>query len=249
MMSPDLQHLIDLQNLESAIEESRRRIAAHPQSIADADARLAHAKEGVETARQRLKVCHDARREQEKEAATYQSRLSKFKDQLSAVKTNREYQAMQLEIETAQKELGVVEERVLERMMEADALTAEIKKAEQALAALQKEVDAEKKTLAEELVTVEAALKAATERRAALVKSLSPQLVALFEQVARARKGIAIAAATRDGLCSACHVRLRPQAFQEVRRNDQIIQCPSCNRILYYVPPPPAAEPAVTRAS
>jgi predicted nucleic acid-binding Zn-ribbon protein len=247
-MSPDLQQLIDLQNLETAIEEAKRRIAAHPQRIADADARLAHAKEALETARQRLKASQEARREQEREATTFQSRLSKFKDQLSAVKTNREYQAMQLEIETAQKELGIVEERVLERMMEADALSVEIKKADQAVAAQQKEVEAEKKTLAEELVTVEAALKDATERRHALIKSLAPQLVALFEQVSRARKGLAIAVATRDGLCSACQVRLRPQAFQEVRRNDQIIQCPSCNRILYYIPPPPAAEPAVTHA-
>jgi len=216
--------------------------------MADADARLAHAKDALETARQRLKASQEARREQEKEAATFQSRLSKFKDQLSAVKTNREYQAMQHEIETAQKELGVVEERVLERMMDADALAVDIKRAEQVLAAQQKEVEAEKKTLGEELVTVEAALKDATVKRHALVASLPLQLVALFEQVSRARKGVAIAVATRDGLCSACHVRLRPQAFQEVRRNDQIIQCPSCNRILYYIPPPPAAEPAVTHA-
>jgi predicted nucleic acid-binding Zn-ribbon protein len=155
---------------------------------------------------------------------------------------------MQLEIETAQKELGIVEERVLERMMEADAVTAEIKKAEQTLTAEQKQVEAEKKTLAEELTTVEAALKDATAKKGTLITSLAPPLVALFEQVARARKGVAIALATRDGLCSACHVRLRPQVFQEVRRNDQIIQCASCNRILYYLPPPAAAEPAVTHA-
>jgi predicted nucleic acid-binding Zn-ribbon protein len=247
-MSPDLEHLIELQNLESAIEEARRRIAAHPQRVADADTRLAQAKEAVDAATQRLKASQEARREQEKEAATYQSRLSKFKDQLSAVKTNREYQAMQHEIETAQKELGVVEERVLERMMEADALTADVKKAEQTLAARQKEGDAEKKTLAEELATVQAALTEATEKRTARVGSLPPQLIALFEQVARARKGVAIATATRDGLCSACHVRLRPQVFQEIRRNDQIIQCFSCNRILYYIPPPPPVEPAVTHA-
>jgi predicted nucleic acid-binding Zn-ribbon protein len=144
---------------------------------------------------------------------------------------------MQHEIETAQKELGTVEERVLERMMEADAVTADIKQAEQVLAAQQKEVEAEKKTLAEELVTVEAALKDATDKRHALVASLPARLVALFEQVARARKGLAIAVATRDGLCSACHVRLRPQAFQEVRRNDQIISAPaaiaSCTTFLH----------------
>src|SRR5678815_4433252 len=187
-MSTDLQQLIDLQNLETAIEEAKRRIAAHPQRMADADARLAHAQDALETARQRLKASQEARREQEKEAATFQSRLSKFKDQLSAVKTNREYQAMQHEIETAQKELGVVEERVLERMMDADALAVDIKRAEQVLAAQQKEVEAEKKTLGEELVTVEAALKDATVKRHALVASLPLQLVALFEQVSRARK-------------------------------------------------------------
>ena len=247
-MSPDLEHLIALQNLESAIEESRRRIAAHPQRITDAEARLAHAKEAVDAARQHLKASQEARREAEKEAAVYQSRLSKFKDQLSAVKTNKEYQAMQHEIETAQKDLGSVEEKVIERMVEADALTADVKKSEQALASEQKAVDAEKKTLAEELTTVEAALKDATTKKESLITSLAPPLVALFEQVSRARKGVAIALATRDGLCSACHVRLRPQVFQEVRRNDQIIQCGSCNRILYYIPPPAAAEPAVTHA-
>lgn len=247
-MSPDLEHLVELQNLESAIEEARRRIAAHPERLSEADARLAQAKGVVDDARERLKASQDARREAEKEAAVYQSRLSKFKDQLSAVKTNKEYQAMQHEIETAQKELGSVEEKVIERMVEADALAAEVKKAEQALGAQQKEIDAEKKTLGEELSTVEAALKEATGKRNGLISSLPPQLVSLFEQVARARKGVALALATRDGLCSACHVRLRPQVFQEVRRNDQIIQCASCNRILYYIPPPPAAEPAVTHA-
>jgi len=247
-VSPDLERLIELQNLESAIDEARRRVDAHPQRVADAEARLAHAKEGVEQAKQQLKTSQDARREQEKEAAVYQTRLSKFKDQLSAVKTNKEYQAMQHEIETAQSELGSVEEKVIERMVEADALAAEVKKAEQALAAQQKDVEAEKKVLAEELATVTAALKEATDKRAAVIKATPPQLVAQFEQIAHARKGLAITTATRDGLCSACHVRLRPQVFQEVRRNDQIIQCASCNRILYYIPPPAPVEPAQTHA-
>ncbi len=248
-MTPDLERLIQLQNLETTIEESRRRVTAHPQRVQDADARLSQAKGVVDEAKQRLKASQESRREQEKEAATFQTRLSKFKDQLSAVKTNREYQAIQVEIETAQKELGVVEEKILVRMMEADALAAEIKKAEQTLAVQQKEVEADRKAMAEELATVETALAQATDQRAKVIAAMEPRLVALFEQVARARKGIAICIATRDGLCSACHVRLRPQVFQEVRRNDAIIQCFSCNRILYYVPPPPPVEPAVTHAS
>jgi predicted nucleic acid-binding Zn-ribbon protein len=244
-MSPDLQRLIRLQQLESTIADGRATIAAHPQRLADADARLNESKHAVETVKARAKDNQEARRALEKDVAVYQGRLTKFKDQLSAVKTNREYTAMQHEIATAQSDLGAVEEKVLERMLDADAIAADAKRAEAALATRQKEIDAEKKELAEELTSVEASLKQATETRAALLKDLEPRLIALFEQVARVRKGVAISSATRDGLCSVCHVRLRPSVFQQVRQNDNIIQCESCQRVLYWVPPPPPIEQAV----
>jgi predicted nucleic acid-binding Zn-ribbon protein len=244
-MSPDLQRLIKLQQLESTIADARATIAAHPQRLADADARLNETKNAVEAAKARLKENQEARRGLEKDVALYQGRLTKFKDQLSLVKTNKEYQAMQHEIATAQSDLGAVEEKVLERMLEADVIAADAKRADAALAARQKEIDAEKKELAQELGAVETSLAQATEARAALVKNLEPRLIALFEQVARVRKGVAISCATRDGLCSLCHVRLRPPVFQQVRANDAIIQCESCQRVLYWVPPPPPIEHAV----
>jgi hypothetical protein len=247
-MSPDLQRLIELQRLESAIAEAKGRIAAHPQRLADADARLLTATHALEAARHRLKDSQDARRALEKDAAVYQGRLTKFKDQLSAVKTNREYQAMQHEIETAQKDLAAAEEKVLERMLEGDALSAEEKAAEAHLAAQRKEIDAEKTLLGDELASVEASLRKATDARAGLLEGLDPLLVATFEQVARVRKGVAVSTATRDGLCAVCHVRLRPHVFQQVRQNDTIIQCDSCQRILYYVPPPPPVEHPVTHS-
>ena len=246
-MSPDLERLIKLQHLETTIAEARAAIASHPQRVADADARLSGAKQAVDTAKEQLKVNHDARRALEKDVAVYQGRLTKFKDQLMEVKTNREYQAMQHEIATAQTDLGSVEEKVLERMVEDDTLTADVKKAEAALASQQKAIEAEKKILTEDLTLEETRLAKATEARAALVKDIEPRLMALFEQVARVRKGVAISSATRDGLCSLCHVRLRPPVFQQVRHNDTIIQCESCQRVLYWVPPPPPVEHAVVR--
>ena len=246
-MSPDLERLIKLQHLESRIAEARASIAAYPQRLADADARLHEATHAVEATRQRLKDNHDARRALEKDAAVYQARLGKFKDQLSAVKTNREYQAMQHEIETAQKELGAAEEKVLERMVDDDQLALDVKQAESALAILRKEIDAEKKSLAEELASTEADLQRGTEARATLVKDTQPQVMVLFEHLVKVRKGVAICSATRDGLCSVCHVRLRPPVFQQIRHNDAIVQCESCQRILYWVPPPPPIEHPIVR--
>jgi predicted nucleic acid-binding Zn-ribbon protein len=246
-MSPDLQHLIDLQRLETAIAEAKIKIAAHPQRLADADAELAAATQVLEAAKNRLKDNQEARRALEKDVALYQGRLTKFKDQQSAVKTNKEYQALGHEIETAQRDLGGVEEKVIERMVEADAIAADVTQAESLFAARRKEIDARKKAMTEELAAVEASLASATEARTALLAKLDPRLLTTFEQVSRVRKGIAVTTATRDGLCSVCHVRLRPQVFQQVRHNDTIIQCDSCQRILYYVPPPPPAEGAIVR--
>ena len=245
-MSPDLQRLVDLQRLETTIADAKGRIASHPQRLADADARLAEAQQALDAITQRLKDNQDARRALEKDVALYQGRISKFRDQQGAVKTNKEYQALGHEMETAARDLAGVEEKMLERMMEADSIAVDVKAAESAFAARKKEIDAEKTAIAGELATVEASLKQATEARAALVKDLEPRLVATFEQVAKVRKGIAVTTATRDGLCSVCHVRLRPQVFQRIRTNDEIVQCDSCQRILYYIPPPPPIEHAVT---
>lgn len=247
-MSPDLERLIRLQQVDSTIADARARIAAHPQRLADADERVAEATRALEAVRQRLKDSHAARSEAEKNASIFQGRLTKFKDQLAAVKTNREFTAMQHEIEIAQKELGIAEESVLERMMESDSIAADIKQAETTLATRRRETDAEKKALAEELAEAEATLQQALDARGSVISEIDPRTRQIFEQVAKGRKGVAMCTATRDGLCSVCHVRLRPQVFQLVRQNDQIIQCDSCQRILYFVPPPPPVEAPVVHA-
>jgi hypothetical protein len=248
-MSPDLEHLIELQQVETAIADSRARIAAHPARIAAATAAIEASRQAVEQVRVRHTANQDARRDAEKRAALYQGRLSKFKDQLAAVKTNREYQAMLHEIETAQHDLGAAEEAVLERMMEADAIATELADADAALARHEREVHAETKALEQERADSERALASAGALRATLLDDMEPRLVTLFQQVANFRKGVAICTATRDGACSVCHVRLRPPVFQKVRQNDSIVQCEICQRILYYIPPPPPVDAPVVRTS
>lgn len=248
-MSPDLERLIKLQHLDSQINDARQQLAAYPQRLADADTRLSAAQQLVESAKQRLKDSQEARRTLEKDAAVFQGRLTKFKDQLSAVKTNKEFTAIQHEITTAQADLGRVEEQVLERMMDADTISVDVKAAEATHAGQQKLIEAEKKELTDDLAVIEAQLAKASESRAAVVKELDPRVLSLFEQVAKQRKGVGLSSATRDGLCSMCHVRLRPHVFQKIRANDSIIQCDSCQRIVYYVPPPPPVEHAQVHTS
>jgi predicted nucleic acid-binding Zn-ribbon protein len=239
-MNADLQRLIDLQRLDSAALDAQRRLAEAPEREKAFDGRLEAARQDVATAKQRLTENQNTRRAAEKDVALHQGRLSKFRDQAMAVKTNQEYTAIQHEIAFAQTEIKKLEDAVLERMVEGDDLTAAVKRTEAELAAAQKAIEADRRAMAAEAVELTASLERIAAERATLVAALDTQVLAMFEQVARKRNGIAIAEA-RGGVCTICHVRLRPQVFNSVLRNEAIIQCDHCNRILYYVPTSAAA--------
>jgi len=242
-MLPDLERLIRLQQLETAAEEARRKIADHPQRAQVLDDRLAAARAAVDGIKARLADALNKRRAEEKEVSTVQTRLAKYKDQLLEVKTNREYQAMLHEIETAQNDIKTREDRILETMMESDDMSAELKKAEAELKSVEKTVMAERHVMEQEVAALQAELDKTATSRQKLAAEIDRHTLAIFENTAKGRKGIAVSEA-RDGMCTICHVRLRPQVFNEVRRNDSIIQCDSCRRILYFVENAPAS-PAV----
>jgi hypothetical protein len=232
-MLADLEHLIELQRLEDFVERAHATIAQHPEREKALDERAAAAKDAVAAARQRATDNQAARRVLEKDLAALQSRLSHFKDQAMEVKTNREYQAMQKEIETAQQGVREIEDRILERMLEADDLAALVKRAEADAAEVQAAVNAERQALSDEVARLQVELEQKTGARTDILAKISPDTLGVYEQVARGRKGIAMSEA-RNGHCSICHVRLRPQLANEVRRNDAILQCDSCQRILYF---------------
>jgi uncharacterized protein len=247
-MNPDLEKLIVLQRLDSAAHEAQRTLAEGPEREKALDARLAAARDTVAAAKAALTESQNARRDHEKTVALHQGRLSKFREQAMSVKTNQEYHAIQKEIEFAQTEMKAAEDAVLEKMLEGDELTAGVKRAEAGLAVEQKTVDADKKAMAAEAAELKTTLDRLAAERADVVKSLTPQVLAKFELVANRRNGVAIAEA-RDGICTICHVRLRPQVFNSILKNDQIIQCDSCNRIMYHVPKPAAAAATADAAT
>ena len=242
-MNADLERLIALQKLDSTAEAARRTLAAEPEHERALKARLEAARQHVASAKEQLGANKSARAALEKDVAVQQGRLSKFRETAMAVKTNQEYHAVQHEIAFAQTEIKKIEDTTLERMLEADDLTAALKTAEAQLTAEQKAVDADRKAVAAAHREMEATLETITAERATLVSELDTQLLATFEAVSKKRNGVAVSEA-RGGVCTICHVRLRPQVFNTVLRNDSILQCDHCNRILYYVPVPASAATA-----
>ena len=246
-MNADLERLIALQKLDSAADAARKALAGEPEHAAALDARLEAARHHVAAAREQLAANKNARAALEKEVAVHQGRLSKFRETAMAVKTNQEYHAVQHEITFAQAEIKKIEDVILERMMENDDLTAALKTAEAELAAETKAVEAERRAITAAHGEMQASLERIAAERAELIAALNQNVLATFEAVSRKRNGVAVAEA-RGGVCTICHVRLRPQVFNTVLRNDSILQCDHCNRILYYVPVPASAATAPSDA-
>lgn len=242
-MNADLQHLIALQTIDSALHDAERRLADEPARLKALDTRLDGARAAVDEAKARIAANQAARRDIEKDVVLHQGRLSKYRDQSMAVKTNEEFHAIQHQMAFEQNEIKTHEDRMLERMMEADDLTSGLKAAEADLATAQKEVEAEKRAIAAEHDVLRARVETLRTERATVVSGISADALGVFDLVAKRRGGIGIAEA-KDGICTVCHVRLRPQVFNTVRRNEAILQCDSCQRILFFNPPAAAAAPA-----
>jgi uncharacterized protein len=240
-MHADLERAIALQRLDSEAGAARKKLAEAPEREKTFDARLEAARLKVADAKAKLAANQDGRRTIEKEVAVHQGRLSKYRDQAMAVKTNQEYHAIQHEIAHAQGEVKKYEDQILEHMVEADDLAATIKAAEAALASEQKTIDTDRKKMQAEDAALQTALETLGAERASLLAAIDKRVLAIYDTAARGRQGIAVAEA-KDGICTICHVRLRPQVFNEVRRNDGIVQCDSCQRILYFVPAPAATQ-------
>jgi len=241
-MSQDMDHLIALQQLESAAEAARRLVAATPQRIAGLDAQLAAAEAALAAAREQKARLESDRRTLDKDMAAVKARRSKFLDQTIEVKTNREYHALQHEIQMAEEEIKRLEDRVLENMLAHDDANASIAEAEAARSEAERAVTVQKQTLEAEQARAEASLEDIARERETLVPKISPSAYAIFDTVSRGRKSPAVAAVV-GGLCSVCHVRVRPQIDQDVRRREHVVQCESCTRILYH---PPVQTPAGT---
>jgi hypothetical protein len=245
-MLPALAALIVLQSIDSAADASRRRLAQLPEAERELEASVTAASREAETARARLQDSHAARRALEKDVAAVDTRLARFEDHKAAVKTNQEYTALLHEIATAKAEKDALEERILLLMEEADGLAAQVKTAEAALAEAGRRSESARAGFAAERETLEAELARLSEQRAAQRTSVEARALSAYEQLLKNRRGVAVARMEGE-ICAACHVRQRPHIAQMIRRNEAIVQCESCQRILYSEAP--AREPEASTSS
>ena len=245
-MYEQLGKLIRLQELDRETDRLRHKLAEIVPQIEETRQHLAAAERALEEGKARVEGARKDRRAAEKDLEMQIEKRRKFQDQQGKVKTNKEYQALMGELETLKVAETAAEDRILE-IMEGQA------EAERLLPGLTAEVGREKTEFQEKERILRAAeerlrgeLAAAEEARAGIVAALEPEALQTYQRIAKLR-GSAVAE-VRDEFCMGCRTKVTSQNFMEVMRNDRILHCPHCHRILYYVRPEvrPATAPAAT---
>jgi predicted nucleic acid-binding Zn-ribbon protein len=242
-MNPTLEKLVLLHRTETQLKHVDAELAEIPKKRKEIEERLGRDRAHLDGAKAALDASQKARKQNEAAVQDLETKRSKYKGQLMDVKTNKEYTAVLHEIEGVERDIKAREDLILEEMEKAEGLAAAVKREESDF----KAVEAESKKAQAELDAAAARLQASAEQLRAECASVAASVPEnpreLYARVAKQR-GSGLAEA-RDGMCQACHVRMRVQIWVEVRKNDEIFQCESCSRIYFYEPPPPTvvAEP------
>lgn len=241
-MHPAIPQLLELQRLDLRIAALRAELDAFPKRIKDADAMLGGARAGLAAAKEKHSHAQTERKKFEIDGNQWKERARKYRDQSASVKTNEAYKALQHEIAHAESEAAAAEDRQLEQMMAVEETEREIKSAEAVLKDAESSLAAVRKNIESLGTEKKSELDSDLAQREKVSAQIPEELVEKYSRVAKRHHGVALAEAATEQ-CRGCGMRLLPHTFQEIRRpeNHEIIQCETCNRILY------AAEPAAAK--
>ena len=231
-MNSDVRNLVALQDVEQKIAGLQKQINEIPASVQRLHADLQQLKE---VHQQRLAHSQDLaknRRTYEGAVEMQRTKLGRLKDQLMSVKTNKEYTAMLHEIQGAEEQIRSEEDKILEIMEESETLEKQLKSEEKELGARVSEIQAAIRMLEDSVPGLESEVEKLRQDRMAMEAGVGEELLGRYRRLAEARRGIALAEA-RDELCTACHVRIRPQVYADLLKTEDVLACDSCSRILF----------------
>jgi predicted nucleic acid-binding Zn-ribbon protein len=232
-MNEQLTLLIELQEIDGrlrGLQEQKDRI---PAQLAEIEQRIQANRAGLDNARAASEAAQKAKRDRDRDLEEGGTKVEKLKGRSSEIKTNKEYTALLKEIETAEQENKVIEDDILRLMEGIDAAAAEIQAAQTRAAEEGAAADAERKQLMESAAVVAGGIAEAERARSVLLPQIDEEVAAEYLRLV-GPKGGKVVVETRNESCSGCYMSIPPQLFVNVKKNEQLLSCPHCHRILYY---------------
>jgi len=234
-LQAQLEKLLHLQGIDSGTADARRRLEAlrSGEALEEPRRREEDARRRLESRREKLKkLQHEAlRNERESDALVAERKFLEGRMYGGEVTNPKEIERMEKKIEQMKRDQGELEEKALAAMDEAEAVR-------EGLDDLRSEAERARETLAEaesraagEIEKVEEELEHLAEARSEAVEGIDSELLEEYERLRQKKGGVAIAAVV-NGACDGCRVSLSVIVANRVRRNEGVVYCENCGRML-----------------
>ena len=247
-MIPELSRLIEVQVIDKEIQEIQRVLEQLPEDLKATEAALARLQDQQAAHLQQLEDLKAQRRDTETEMAEMEAGIKKSRQRLMEIKSNIEYKAMLKEIAFKEDQRDQRETRTLELM-------ERMEEENRAIAAKEQEIQEQEAVLNQQRLAVEAETAKLREELAGLQeqctklhKGLPPHLLKRYDFIRQRRNGTAVAP-VRGGVCMGCNMNILPQQFIDLQKGNEILQCPHCQRILYWFEDEAEAEAGSQKVS
>jgi predicted nucleic acid-binding Zn-ribbon protein len=232
-LKEQLELLRELQKIDLTLKRIKEERDRFPKEMKKLDEREHIEKERIQKEREKIESLEKERRQKERNLNTEQEKIKKAEGRMFEVKTNKEYQALLNEVEAIKEATSREEEEILKILEEIDELKKDLLKREKEVATTLEKIEREKKKIQEKMDQGDGLWKEQKERREVLSKQVESSLYKLYNTLKEKRQGVGVVS-VKDETCQGCFVNVPPQMFIEAQKNNAIIRCPNCNRILYW---------------
>jgi predicted nucleic acid-binding Zn-ribbon protein len=232
-LKEQLELLWELQKIDLELKSIKEEKDRYPKEIKKLDERQNIEKERVQKEKERVESLEKTRRQKEGHLNLEQEKIKKAERKMSEVKTNKEYQALLTEIDMIKEANSRIEEEVLQVLDEIDELKKDLSKKEKEVGITLEKIEGERKKIQEKNALDDRVWNEQIERREVLSKQIESKLFKLYNTLKDKRGGVGVVN-VKNETCQGCFVNVPPQMFIEVQKNNALIRCPHCNRILYW---------------
>ena len=230
-----LTDLIALQNVEIEMFKAEEGLREIPKGVEEIDSIIHARKSSLDAIDEEIASLEERKAPLEAELKENQALLDAADARIKRIKTNKEFLALQREMDLAKKRKADIEEQLLTIMEKIEKKISEKERIQRSFESDRVILDEKKERLLAQIRELEAVLEGYKGRDEELRKSVDASLLAKYDRIKQSKKGLAVVECA-DGVCMGCHMHVPPQLFNELVRGDKLIICPTCQRIIYVFP-------------
>ncbi len=234
MYQKQIEQLVVLQTVDDEIKILAAEVREAPLELTGLEAKVAQLRDRQAQVQERLDILKGQQKRLDGEIEDDGHKIKKSKNKLMAVGNSKEYHAMMREMDSMEKLNRLREEERIAVMEELERQNAAMQEIVTEAEALMEGYDAKKATLDERIGKAQTRLDALAKRRAKAGKVVPPPILGRYEFI-RSRIDHPVIVSVSEGICGGCHIRIPPQSFNELQKGKQILGCPNCQRIVYWV--------------